>query len=115
MNVEADLVRYLGAKLGVPAYKRVPAERPASFATVERTGGSVEPHRQLPSVTVDVWAPTDYEASELAARCCKALVAYESEPGVYAVHVGTVYSIAPDAGGQSRYGINADLITEPID
>lgn len=69
------LVGHLRAELAArgvtaPIGTRVPNPRPATFVTVERTGG---PRRDVvtdePQLTVDCWAPTEKAAHDLAQLC----------------------------------------------
>lgn len=65
MNVEQEIVGYLRDN-GMSAYADVPKPRPPKFVTVERTGGPADSVRiDRPTVAVQAWAQSRYEASEL--------------------------------------------------
>lgn len=59
----AEAVReWLDGVEGFDAYTFVPAERPARFQTVERTGGGVRNALDRPLLAVQFWAGTPQEA-----------------------------------------------------
>lgn len=65
MNVEKAIIEYLKEQ-GIEAFADVPKPRPASFATVERVGGSFDSVIiDRPVVAIQAWAQTRYEASTL--------------------------------------------------
>lgn len=111
MNAEAWLVSHLSERLGVPAYAEVPGDRPERFVTVERTGGSSEPFRDLPTVAVQCWAQTRYEASEMARRSRDACLDYMDEPGVSRVEVTSMYDFPDPDSRQPRYQLVVELVT----
>lgn len=63
----ALIIDYLNAGITPPVHHKIPNPRPATFVTVQRTGG---PKRNLvtdePQVTVEAWAATDVAAHDLA-------------------------------------------------
>lgn len=111
MNAEAWLISHLSGKLGVPASAVPPKDRPASFVTVERTSGPSEPWRDMPTMAVQCWAPTDHAASELARRARDACLDYSSEPGVSRVSVEGLYRFPDPDSGQSRYQLVVEMTT----
>lgn len=64
----AAVIGHLDAALDVPVSHSVPSPRPASFATVQRTGGTAATHRitEDAQITVEAWAATHPAASDLA-------------------------------------------------
>lgn len=76
MGIEAIMVGFLnGAGLPAPAAAVAPEEWPASFYTVERTGGAGDFRMDRPTVAVQAWAPTLAEAERLIAAADRALIA----------------------------------------
>nr|DAF16921.1 MAG TPA: tail completion protein [Caudoviricetes sp.] len=73
--IESVTVEYL-CSVGIDAYGDVPADRPAEFVTVERTGGGVDSLADLdsPVLTVQAWSPTRVSAEALMCRACNALL-----------------------------------------
>ncbi len=65
MNGEALIIAHLNGLQDRPAEasQDVPANRPARFITVERTGGPREFVRELPTYAVQCWAESRWEAS----------------------------------------------------
>ena len=108
MNVEALIVEHLNQG-GFKAYADVPANRPAEFVTVERTGGASDA-LDRPTVAVQSWASTRYAASELAIKvdaCMKGIV---MNTDVAKVSRNTLYNY-PDESGHPRYQAVYDLVT----
>ena len=114
-NVEAALVSWLPGALGVPAYADVPASRPPSFVTVERTGGSCSVGVDRPALAVQAWAPTRAEASELALRARDALTlrCVAEVPQVCRCEVDGLYSFPDPDSRQARYQLNVYMATRP--
>lgn len=111
MNVEAWLIAHLSEALGVPAYADVPEERPSEFVTVERTGGASELFRDMPTVAVQCWAVTRYEASEMALKARDACMDYGSAPNVCRVSVQSMYDFPDPDSRQPRYQLVVELVT----
>lgn len=113
LNVEAAIVRYLSARLGVPVSTNVPDPRPASFVTVERTGGDASYGViDRPQVTLDMWAATDYEASELAYEVDGLMHRVTSEPGFFRASRNSMYHSPDIESGTPRYRATWNLTTE---
>lgn len=109
MNIEAKIVSYLNEN-GFETYADVPNPRPKAFVTVERTGGTSDSVvLDRPTVAVQAWAATRYEASELmlAVDACMAEIATESD--VTSCRRNSMYNY-PD-GSQARYQAVYDLVT----
>lgn len=97
VNVEGQAIRLLRAA-GIDARASVPETRPASFVTVERTGGAIEPDTGIDRalVTVDAWGPTKAVAFGLMSSALAALAAMPGTGGVTHVEVNSAY-YSPDA------------------
>ena len=65
--------------LGHDAYANVPADPPAEFVTVERTGGAVTDLVDHPSIAIQCWAATD-EAAERLANAVRAQIVTGTRP-----------------------------------
>lgn len=75
MNAETYLVRWLSANLAdTPVFLDVPADRPASFVSLERVGGHVTRYADTATIAVQCWALTRIEAGMLADRVALLLV-----------------------------------------
>lgn len=114
MDYTRIVVDYLnGQKLGVTAYREVPADRPTSFIVVELTGCSAEnPVQRSPSVDVDCWAQTQHDAEEAASKVASAMLAMpDALPNVFRVSVSTTYNNTDIDSGTPRYTVGCDLYT----
>ena len=111
-NVEAAVVSALRSA-GIEASADVPADRPGRFCTVELTGrstlarGAIQTH----AVAVQSWAPTRYEASELAAEAEAAVLGMD-EPWLMSVEPDTLYYFASE-DGLPRYQATYELTVCP--
>lgn len=112
MNGEAIIVAYLNDLAGRPAeaFMDVPADRPARFITVERTGGPREHVRELPTFAIQCWAESRWEASELARVTASNLEAMVTHPNVGRVTVSSTYNF-PSPDGEPRYQLVVELVT----
>ena len=112
MDAERTVVDHLNASgIGAKAYYDVPANRPASFLVVERTGG---PHADLvverPLVDVQCWADTRRGAALLADAAKDALLAMPSAvPDCFHVSVTSTYRDAALERGAPRYHVVAEI------
>lgn len=109
MNIEAVIIEYMN-KCGLEAYADVPNPRPAEFITVERTGGPSDNVRiDRPTIAVQAWSNSRYNASELimkADACMRSLV---SDSRVAKCKRNSMYNY-PDES-QARYQAVYDLVT----
>lgn len=108
MNVEAAIVAHL-REGGFDAYADVPNPRPAQFVTVERTGGPEQHGIDRPTVAVQAWAQTRYEASELMKRVDDRMKSLVELQDVTKCTRNTMYNY-PDEN-QARYQAVYDLVT----
>lgn len=69
-DAEALVKQFLDNQAGVPVRTKVPAQRPAEFVRVWRTGGAaVNRVIDRPIITVQAWAADDARAFEIANKC----------------------------------------------
>lgn len=98
-------VEYLNRHLDEPVSTRVPATRPSSFVRVMVTGGArVNVLFDRPTLTVEAWHQTEWEARELAGKCRELIDAATHGDG-FATNdydSGTPVFL-PDESGQPRY------------
>lgn len=113
VNVEAAIVGYLAERLRVPVSTNVPDPRPASFVTVERTGGEASYGViDRPQVTLDMWAATDYEASELAYEVDGLLHGITAVRGFFSASRNSMYHSPDLESGTPRYRATWNFTTE---
>ncbi|KAA8826844.1 hypothetical protein EMO92_01360 [Bifidobacterium reuteri] len=96
---------------GLTAYFEVPADRPQRFVTVERVGGNELEYSSHPTIAVQVWAETRWQASQLATGLVlPRLLDLDTLDPIAAVNVESVINF-PDPGPpfQPRYQITISL------
>lgn len=109
INAEEAVISYLN-EAGFEAYADVPVERPVEFVTVEATGGAGNLFTASPSMAIQCWSATRYEASDLARRVRDSLlnIADESE-GICSASVNSPYNYTKD--NTPRYQMVLDVVT----
>lgn len=96
---------------GLTAYLEVPADRPKRFVTIERVGGSENEYSSHPTIAVQVWAETRWQAAQLATgTLLPRLLDLDLLDPIAAVGVESVADF-PDPGPppQPRYQITIQL------
>lgn len=96
---------------GLTAYLEVPADRPQRFVTIERVGGRELEYSSRPTIAVQVWAETRWQAAQLATgTLLPRLLDLDLLDPIAAVTVESVIDF-PDPGPppQSRYQITISL------
>lgn len=109
MNVEAALIQFLASELSVPVSAEVPADRPASFVTVERVGGPASEFVDRGSYAVQAWALSRFDASVLAGTIRNILPYFATEVGVAHVGIDSMYPWPDPESRQSRYQVLVDV------
>ena len=104
MNVEVSIISGLGTVLDVTVYADVPKNRPDSFVTVERTGGGRDAYGLIdrPTIAVQSWAKTRYEAAQLANTVDAVMHSLVGYDGITSVVTNTITNF-PSSDGVPRY------------
>lgn len=115
VDIEGAVIAYLGDALSLDdctVYAEVPNPRPEKFVTVERTGGSdLEKFVDQPTLAVQSWAPTRYEASELARDVDALLLDMPGEViNVMGCDRNSLYNFPDPDSRQARYQGVYDLV-----
>lgn len=112
-DVIATLCMWLSSVTGVGAYAAPPEDRPDEFITIERVGGGTERGRDLPSLAIQAWAPTEAEAYELALEVRDLFIwnAAMEVASIAGSEVGSVYLFPDPESRSSRYQVDVDLVT----
>ena len=112
-DVIAALRTWLSSATGVGVYAAPPEERPDEFITIERTGGGAERGRDLPSLAVQAWAPTEAEAYALALEVRDLFIwnATMEVASISGSEVGDIYLFPDGESRTSRYQVDVDLVT----
>ena len=111
MNIETKIINYLN-KNGFQAYANVPSNRPTSFVTVERTGGSCDSVViDRPIVAIQAWSDNRLSASELAYSVRDTLSEMVSEVNICKVSINSIYNYPDTESGSNRYQLVVDFVT----
>ena len=114
MNIETKIIDYLKKK-GFQAYANVPSSRPASFVTVERTGGGFDSVIiDRPTVAVQMWAPSRLAASELAYAVRDNILKMNELVGISKVSLNALYNFPDADSGTNRYQAVFDFVTTEV-
>ena len=92
-NVEAAIVAHLTA-CGFACFADSPADPPAAYCTVDRTGGTHTEHVDHATVSIDCVAGTRYEASELAIAVDDAMPALVLQPRICRVDKQSIQNLS---------------------
>lgn len=109
MDVAATLIDYLDDATDIEWYHNAPKNSPAEFGTLSRSGGQTEIVRDLPRVTLIVYASTRGRAYTLAQQAKRALLfAQYDVMGLFGCEILSDYYDPLD--GKHRHRITASLI-----
>lgn len=112
-DVDAMVLSFLTARCApTPVHVAVPRDRPAEFIVTRRNGGAATNRvLDVPTVTVDVWAPSSVQAADLAEDARGAFLHhYTDMPLVRAVEEITgPYSVPDPESGAARYRFSMRL------
>lgn len=96
---------------GLTAYLEVPADRPRRLVTIERVGGNENEYSSHPTLAIQVWAESRWQAAQLATgTLLPRLLDLDLLDPIAAVTVESVIDF-PDPGPppQPRYQITISL------
>ena len=112
-DVEAMVVEFLNVRVAPKVSTQVTKPRPDTFVRAWRTGGAAT-NRVLEEaqITVQAWAPTSVEASDLAQECRRLLLNdYTGMPLVRGVNEVSGVYFDPDPGTNiPRYTFTSALL-----
>lgn len=92
-NVEASVVAHLNS-LGFSCFADAPKDPPASYCTVDRTGGTHSEYVDDATIVVDCISSTRYEASELARNVDDAMPTLVSSPRICRVDKQSIQNLS---------------------
>lgn len=110
MLIEEFVVQYLGQELTVPVSGAVPSPMPASFVTVERTGGSVRNKLCTATLAVQAWAESIDAAANLCAAVTEAMESILSEAEIARCSLNASYNFTDTSTMRCRYQAVFDLV-----
>lgn len=112
-NSEALLIGWLNGddQIIPPAFGEIPADRPSSFVTVERTGGQRTQVMDYPTFAVQCWAGSRAEAADFAELVRDRLVrGFALHPRVASCDVASLYNFPDLESGQARYQLTVTAV-----
>lgn len=107
MNVEQTIIQALASK-GYDAYADAPNPMPASFVTVERTGGGARNKVDAPILAVQVWAGGRKAAADMADAVRCDLESLTGTLGLGAVRVSSIYNWPDLQSRRARYQLTVE-------
>ena len=107
MNVEQVIIQQLVAN-GRSAYADAPNPMPASFVTVERTGGGSRDKVDSPTLAVQCWADGRKAAADMADAVRCELEAMTGTCGLGAVTVQSIYNWPDPLSRKARYQLTVN-------
>lgn len=114
LDIELAIIDYLKELVEWPVVADVPNPRPERFVRIERTGGSdLERYVDQPTVAVQSWAPTRFEASVMAQDVDALLLDMPGEVmNVMSCERNSLYNFPDPDSKQARYQGVYDFVTE---
>ena len=115
MLIEEKIVAYLNAcqaleTTPVPAYGVIPSPMPATFITVERTGGRSQNQLRSATIAVQCWAGSIDEAANLCAQVVDDMEGIISEPEIARCSLNAHYNFTDESTKRCRYQAVFDLV-----
>lgn len=101
--IEEVVLNYLTEKLPVPVYMEIPADPPASFAVLEKTGGSRRNRVCTSMLAVQSYAGTLLKAAGLNEEVKRAMDSLGELAEVGAVRLNSDYRFTDTASKRHRY------------
>ena len=110
MTIEEFIILYLSGKLTVPVSGDVPSPMPASFVTVEKTGGGDSDHIANATIAVQSWAASRAAAAQLCAEVQAAMGGIIAEHEISRCALNTSYNFTDTSRKIYRYQAIFDLV-----
>ena len=111
MDVETALASHVALAVDVPVRSGVPADRPATFVDIERTGGPVEDVvSDWATFSLRCWAGSKAEARDLAYAVRDAVVDFGESGAAVNANVTSLFSDRDVDSGSYRYQMVAEVV-----
>lgn len=110
MTIEEFIIDYLTGELDVPVRAEVPANPPALFVLVERTGSSTVNRITTTELAVQSWASSLLEAAELNETVKAAMAGMLAHGEISAVSCETDYNYTDTTTKHYRYQAIFDVV-----
>lgn len=113
-NIEASIVSYLNSQ-GFACFADVPADQPAQYVTVDRTGGAHSEHVDEATVALECTARSRYEASVLAFSVDDAMEGLVSQPRICRVDKQSIQNLSHITEGmEGRYRLVYTVVSADV-
>ena len=110
MLIEEFVVHYLDTELTVPVSGAVPSPLPATFVTVERTGGSASNKLRTATLAIQAWAESIDEAANLCADVVEAMDGIIAEDEISRCTLNASYNFTDTTTKHCRYQAVFDVV-----
>lgn len=108
--IEATIIEYLSGQLTVPVYGGMPSHPPASFVTVEKTGGRRENRLDAATLAVQSWAASIEQAAQLNEQVKAAMFGSIELDSISSCDLDTDYNYTDSVRQRPRYQAVFDLV-----
>ena len=108
---ELIFYQYLNTVLNVPVYMEQPADPPADFVVLEKTGSSTANHIETATLAVQSYGGTMYQAAVLNETVKHYMDAAVALPQVSSVKLNSDYNYTDTEAKRYRYQAVFDVIT----
>lgn len=113
MNIEATAIDYLSDELSVPVSGDIPHPMPASFVTVEKTGGGRTNHVMTATLAVQSWAGSRADAAALNELVKTAMFSFIELANISRSELDSDYNYTDEETGRFRYQAVFDVVYLP--
>jgi len=109
--IEKTILDYLKTQLtNIPVYMEVPANPPASYCLVEKTGSSVSDHIHTATIVVQSVAPSLYETASLNETVKNAMDGAISQSSICKCKLNSDYNFTDTETKHYRYQCVYDIV-----
>ena len=109
MIIEKTICDYLNGALDEYAFPEQPADKPASYVLVEKTGSSRRDYITQSTVAIQSYAESMYEAAKLNEKVKNAVDSMIALSDVYSVRLNSDYNFTDTSRKKYRYQAVYDI------
>lgn len=107
--IETLILDYLTENLSVPVYMEMPADPPASFVLIEKTGSGMENHLKSALIVFQSYADTLYNAATLNEMVKDLMLEAADLPDISASRLNSDYNFTDTDTKKYRYQAVFDI------
>ena len=109
--IEVAILNYLNGTLPVSTYMMRPENPPEQYCLMELTGSSLNEHIYTSTLAIQTYAPTLYDAAQIAWSACDAMrEAADLLAEIASVDLNSIYNFTDPETKQPRYQAVFDVI-----